>query len=106
MVRHCHGNTCRGEIKRRLIGGVIVGDDLRFENGRLITDPSARAKTDKSLHGFKKHSKEYPAEAAARADAIIRNTYRTLMSRGMKGCYIYCTDTDTAQHFRRCLGEI
>lgn len=86
--------------------GVIIGPDLFIRSGELATDPTARAKTDKSLHGFKKHSKEYPAEAAARADAIIRNTYRTLMSRGMKGCYIYCTDTDTAQHFRRCLGEI
>ena len=27
-----------------------------------------------------------------RADEIIRNTYRTLLTRGMKGCYVYCTD--------------
>ena len=26
------------------------------------------------------------------ADLIIKNTYRTLMTRGMKGCHVYCTD--------------
>ena len=36
--------------------------------------------------------KENPKEAQARADEIIRNTYRTLLTRGMKGCYVYCTD--------------
>jgi len=33
-------------------------------------------------------------------NAIIRNTYRTLMTRGMKGCYIYCTDPETSAYFR------
>jgi hypothetical protein len=44
--------------------------------------------------------------ASKRVDAIIRNTYRTLMSRGMKGCYIYCTDTETANYFRQQLPTI
>jgi len=35
---------------------------------------------------------EQPAEAAEVAEELIKNTYRTLMSRGMKGCYIYCCD--------------
>jgi DUF2075 family protein len=26
------------------------------------------------------------------ADEIIKNTYRTLMTRGMRGCYVYATD--------------
>jgi DUF2075 family protein len=30
--------------------------------------------------------KRNPAAAQQKADAIIRNTYRTLMTRGMKGC--------------------
>ena len=32
------------------------------------------------------------AEANKIADSIIKNTYRTLMTRGMKGCYVYCVD--------------
>lgn len=72
--------------------GVIVGDDIRYENGQVITDFTKRAKTDQSLKGIKKLYKESPEVAQARADEIIKNTYRTLMTRGMKGCYIYCTD--------------
>lgn len=72
--------------------GVIIGDDLRYENGEVITDPSKRAKTDQSIKGYKKALKENPEAAKKKADAIIRNTYRTLLTRGMKGCYVYCTD--------------
>ena len=72
--------------------GVIIGDDLRFENDEVITDFTKRASTDQSLRGIKKMYKENPKEAQARADEIIRNTYRTLLTRGMKGCYVYCTD--------------
>lgn len=39
----------------------------------------------------------------ALADEIIKNTYRTLMTRGMKGCYIYCTDEGLREYIRRRL---
>ncbi|MBK1725599.1 DNA/RNA helicase domain-containing protein [Halorhodospira neutriphila] len=80
--------------------GVIIGPDLVVRNGRVITQPDARARTDRSLAGYKTARKEAPAEAEARADAIIKNTYRTLMSRGLKGCLIYCTDPETQDYFR------
>ena len=41
----------------------------------------------------------------ARADEIIKNTYRTLMTRGMKGCYIYCTDAGLRKYLRHRLPE-
>lgn len=69
--------------------GVIIGDDIRFENEHVITDFTRRVKTDQSLKDIKKLYKEFPKEARKRADEIIKNTYRTLMTRGMKGCYIY-----------------
>ena len=68
-----------------------------------MTDPTARAKTDASLNGYKKELKVNPELAEAKADEIIRNTYRTLMSRGMKGCYVYFTDPDTARYFKQVL---
>lgn len=83
--------------------GVIIGDDMRYENGHVITDYTKRAKTDQSLKGIKKMSKENPAAAQSRADEIIRNTYRTLLTRGMKGCYIYCTDRNMEEYFKRRL---
>ena len=80
--------------------GVIVGDDLRFENGHVVTDRSKRAKSDASLNGIGKIAKSDPDRAERIADEIIRNTYRVLMTRGMKGCYVYCTDPALADYFR------
>ena len=83
-------HTCQG-LEVDYIG-VIIGPDLRFENGELVCDVSQRAKTDASIKGIKKMSREDPEKAAALGKELILNTYRTLMTRGMKGCYIYCTD--------------
>jgi SOS-response transcriptional repressor LexA len=49
--------------------------------------------------------KKNPAEARKLADAVVKNTYRTLMTRGMKGCYVYCTDAALADHLRACLAS-
>lgn len=78
--------------------GVIIGNDLRYEKGKVITDYTKRAKTDQSLKGLKGRIKKGDQEAMKTADIIIRNTYRTLLSRGMKGCYVYCTDSSLS-HF-------
>lgn len=83
--------------------GVIIGDDMRYENGHIVTDFTKRAKTDQSLKGIKKLYKENPSFALKEADEIIKNTYRTLMTRGMKGCYVYCTDRKLAEHLKECL---
>ena len=83
--------------------GVIIGDDMRYENGHVITDFTKRAKTDQSLKGIKKVYKENPRLAMKEADEIIKNTYRTLMTRGMKGCYVYCTDKKLAKYLKECL---
>ena len=83
--------------------GVIIGPDFQVIDGKLATNPAGRAATDVSLHGYKKESKEDPEAAEKKADLIIRNTYRTLMTRGMKGCYVYCTDPAVAKYFREQL---
>jgi len=91
-------HTCQGlEVD---YVGVIVGEDLVVKDGELVTQPEFRAKTDKSLKGYKKALKESPIEAELKADEIIRNTYRTLLTRGMKGCYVYFTDPATSAYFR------
>ncbi|OUQ44105.1 ATP-binding protein [Drancourtella sp. An12] len=83
--------------------GVIIGDDMRYENGMIVTDFTKRARTDQSLKGIKKLYKENPELANKEADEIIKNTYRTLMTRGMKGCYVYCTDKRLAAYLKKCL---
>lgn len=83
--------------------GVIIGDDMRYENGKIVTDFSKRASTDQSLKGIKKRYREDPDNAVAIADEIIKNTYRTLMTRGMKGCYVYCVDENLGRYLKERL---
>lgn len=65
--------------------GIIIGKDLRYENGKVITDRSKVAVTDNS-------SKIRTCRDEKLADRLIRNTYKTLLSRGQKGCFVYCED--------------
>lgn len=83
--------------------GVIIGDDLRFENSKVVTDLYKRAKSDKSLHGLLGPAKKNNLEAQKGIDQIIRNTYRTLMTRGMKGCYVYCTDNALSEYLKQSI---
>ena len=85
-------HTCQG-LEFDYVG-VIIGDDMRYENGHIVTDFTKRAATDQSIKGLKTIFKKDKVKALKIADKIIKNTYRTLMTRGMKGCYIYCTDTN------------
>ena len=80
--------------------GVIIGKDLCFRDGHVVTDYNQRAKTDQSLKGIKSTG-DYGL-----ADRIIRNTYRTLMSRGQKGCYVYCEDEALAEHIKQMIKRI
>ena len=85
-------HTCQG-LEFDYVG-VIVGKDLRYENGKVITDQTKIAKSDKS-------SNIKTCRDAAFADRLIRNTYKTLMSRGQKGCYIYCEDEELRNYFKK-----
>ncbi len=80
--------------------GVIIGPDLAVQDGRLVGRREYRAKTDQALRGLKKALKDDPLAAEARAERLIRTTYRTLLTRGMKGTYIFCTDPDVANFIR------
>ncbi|MBC7456811.1 MAG: DUF2075 domain-containing protein, partial [Bdellovibrionaceae bacterium] len=91
-------HTCQGlEVE---YVGVIIGPDLIVRNGKVITNYKARAKTDQSLKGIKKIAKADAQKAEAISDPIIRNTYRTLMTRGSKGCFIFSEDGETRDYFR------
>ena len=91
-------HTCQG-LEFDYVG-VILGEDIRFENGQVITDFTKRASSDKSLDGLKGPAKKNDPVALKEVDRIIRNTYKTLMTRGMKGCYIYCCDKALNEYFK------
>jgi DUF2075 family protein len=91
-------HTCQG-LEVDYIG-VIVGEDLVVRNGKIIANPSKRASSDSSVKGYKRLLQEKPAETKEMLDLIIKNTYRTLMTRGMKGCYVYFVDEETREYFK------
>lgn len=89
-------HTCQGlEFD---YAGVIIGKDLIYRNGKVLANPSARAKSDQSLKGFKND-----ANHQTDCEIIIKNTYRTLLSRGQKGCYIFCEDKALSEHIKSIL---
>lgn len=91
-------HTCQG-LELDYVG-VIIGPDLVYRDGRIVTDATKRASSDQSVKGLKGMLKDDPDNARKLADTIVKNTYRTLMTRGMKGCYVYCTDTPLAAYLR------
>lgn len=96
-------HTCQG-LEVDYIG-VIIGPDFIIRNGVAITNADNRAKTDASIKGYKKLLKENTELAKQKTDAIIKNTYRTLMTRGMKSCYLFCTDEETNNYFKELIGR-
>lgn len=91
-------HTCQG-LELDYVG-VIVGDDLIARDGTIVTDASKRSKQDASLKGFRRLLQEAPVDGQYKLDKRIKNTYRTLMTRGMKGCYVYFTDKETEEYFK------
>ena len=66
--------------------GVLIGNDLRFDKtgGKIITDRTKISKDDKSS-GIRSAKDDV-------AERLIKNTCKTLLTRGQKGCFIYCED--------------
>jgi len=96
-------HTCQG-LEVDYIG-VIIGADMIFKDEQIITDGLKRSKNDSSIKGYKAMLKINHAEAVRKADLIIKNTYRTLMTRGLKGCYIYCEDKELKNYIEKCLNS-
>lgn len=72
--------------------GVIIGSDLTF-------DP-----TDRSLNGSWVDYKDSAGKKGLKnnplaLNLLVRNIYKTLMSRAMRGCYVYVRDPALAEYF-------
>ena len=78
---------------------------MRYEDGHIVTDFFKRARTDQSIKGLRGMYREDKEKALALADKIIKNTYRTLLTRGIKGCYVYCVDKGLSDYLKACLKD-
>ncbi len=77
--------------------GVFIGKDLRYDkdNHTIIIDKTKISRDDKTS-GIKSCGE-------ALASKLIKNTYKTLLTRGQKGCYIYCEDKALSQYIKDLL---
>jgi len=96
-------HTCQG-LELEYVG-VILGHDLVIRKGEWIEFPDRRAKSDKSIKGYYKLAVQDHLAAQRRAREIIRNTYRTLMTRGLKGCFLYSVDEETNQFLKKAAAK-
>lgn len=69
--------------------GVIVGKDLVYNFDKQEWEGHPENSADKSVKRAKEEFVKY-----------VKNVYRVLLSRGMKGCYVYFMDKDTERFFR------
>ena len=69
--------------------GVIFGEDLSYDFGSQSWEGHLANSADKTV----KRSVEGFVD-------LVKNTYRVLLSRGMKGCYVYFVNKDTENFVR------
>ena len=75
--------------------GVLIGKDLKYVDGQVVTDKTAISADDKSS-GIRGASDDV-------ARRLILNTYKTLLTRGQKGCFVYCEDDALREYLKRYL---
>jgi DUF2075 family protein len=80
-------HTCQG-LELDYVG-VIIGPDLRWVDDKPEVFPESRSRMDRSIRGWKKLLKQDQGAIRERLENVVRNTYKTLMSRGVKGCYVH-----------------
>lgn len=90
-------HTCQG-LELDYVG-VIIGEDIEMRDGELATAPSKRSRQDRSIRGYASKGKSSPL-MEERVSMIVRNTYKTLMTRGLKGCFVYSTNESVAAFLR------
>lgn len=75
--------------------GVIIGRDLRLDPNtmKVTCDQHQESKDDKSS-GVR-------SAPEVLADKLIKNTYKTLLTRGQKGCFIYCEDIPLREYIKK-----
>ena len=70
----------------------IIGKDLIYRDGAIKFDKSKNAKSDLAS-GIRNADDKL-------AEKLIRNTYHVLLTRGMKGTYVYCEDEALRDHLK------
>ena len=72
--------------------GVIIGKDIIYRDGQIKFDKTKNAKSDTNS-GIR-------SADDLLAERMIRNTYHVLLTRGMKGTFVYCEDDSLRDYLK------
>lgn len=100
-------HTCQG-LQFDYIG-VVIGEDLRYENNEIIVDISRRASDDATVSRKSREQflRKYGKEMTKKREVnIVKNTYRVLLTRGINGCRIYCLDAGLRGYIKDSIVEL
>ena len=79
--------------------GVFIGRDLYYDGEHVRTNRNAISKDD-GTSGIR-----LKTTSDEEADKLIRRTYKVLLTRGLKGCFIYCEDEKLRNYLKMVLGN-
>ena len=85
------------------IGCVYTAQGFEFDYAGIIFGPDLVWREGRGWVGQKAESHDGMVKRADSDEAfadLVKNTYRVLMTRGMKGCYLHFMDEETEAHFR------
>lgn len=74
--------------------GVIIGPDLVWRNDRWVARPE------------RSHDSQVKRASAEDFDRAVRNTYKVLLTRGMRGALLYSTDAETQAMLRDLVPDV
>lgn len=76
--------------------GVVIGEDMCLDSdGKIKINVDKHAKSD---HTYMNADFRHTDENIAKATLYIKNAYKILMTRGIRGTFIYCEDKELATH--------
>ena len=78
--------------------GVIIGNDLKF-------DPQT-SKIYASREDYHDVAGKRGVEDDEDLTRFIKNVYRVLLSRGTRGCYVFCLDPELRKHLKKRSGIV
>ena len=84
-LRPSSSDRLRPALNTGTLRSRILGRDLRY-------DPQVASW---SAYKTKSHDTVVKRQSGVRFDDLVKNTYRVLLTRGLKGCYVYFQDEAT-----------
>ena len=81
--------------------GVIIAPDLIYDPqlGQIRVNVDGHQRSDPNV----RRRRDIPVEDTPEVRRVILNTYRVLLSRGERGCFIYCCDKNLHQYLSRII---